>query len=97
MAKIEFLKIFLILVAVLMFSAAAYGFWKINRDIDKITMEITQNIIQSKKESKVALPILPGEAELQVEEENQQVPQAEAVWLVEYSDVNENPIVVSLR
>lgn len=59
MPKTKSLKILLIVVAVLILSATAYGFWKIIGDTGKTPAETTGPLGQPKAKSEAVLPALP--------------------------------------
>ena len=56
MTKIQFLKIFLIIVAVLMISVTSYGAWKILKDIDTDTEDLAELNIPPKTENVITEP-----------------------------------------
>ena len=54
--KIQFLKLFLIILAAPIMIAAAYRFWK-DKHIQKVTRVTTVTIVQQKAEPEVILPM----------------------------------------
>ena len=67
MTKIQFLKILLIIIAVLMINATSYGVWKILKDIDTETEDLAELNIPTKAKSETTIPteeeFQPGETE----------------------------------